>query len=46
LPLTGCRDLKGIAILDRIDLHVEVDPVKAADLALPPPSEGSAGDTA
>jgi magnesium chelatase family protein len=27
---------------DRIDLHVEVDPVSAADLALPPPAEGSA----
>ncbi len=29
-------------LLDRIDLHVEVDPVSAADLALPPPCEGSA----
>ena len=29
-------------LLDRIDLHVEVDPVSAADLALPPPREGSA----
>ena len=29
-------------MLDRIDLHVEVDPVSAADLALPPPVEGSA----
>ncbi len=29
-------------MLDRIDLHVEVDPVSAADLALPPPREGSA----
>jgi magnesium chelatase family protein len=29
-------------LLDRIDLHVEVDPVRAADLALPPPDEGSA----
>jgi magnesium chelatase family protein len=29
-------------LLDRIDLHVEVDPVKAADLALPPPAEGTA----
>ena len=29
-------------LLDRIDLHVEVDPVSAADMALPPPSEGSA----
>lgn len=28
-------------LLDRIDLHVEVDPVAAADLALPPPAEGS-----
>ncbi|MFM2301680.1 MAG: hypothetical protein RLZZ84_1416, partial [Pseudomonadota bacterium] len=28
--------------LDRIDLHVEVEPVSAADLALPPPAEGSA----
>ncbi|MDE2560707.1 MAG: YifB family Mg chelatase-like AAA ATPase [Sphingomonadales bacterium] len=29
-------------LLDRIDLHVEVDPVSAMDLALPPPAEGSA----
>jgi len=29
-------------LLDRIDLHVEVDPVNATDLALPPPAEGSA----
>jgi magnesium chelatase family protein len=29
-------------LLDRIDLHVEIDPVSAADLALPPPAEGSA----
>ncbi len=29
-------------LLDRIDLHVEVDPVSAADLALPPSAEGSA----
>lgn len=29
-------------LLDRIDLHVEVEPVSAADLALPPPVEGSA----
>lgn len=29
-------------LLDRIDLHIEVDPVAAADLALPPPAEGSA----
>lgn len=28
-------------MLDRIDLHVEVDPVSASDLALPPPGEGS-----
>ena len=28
-------------MLDRIDLHVEVEAVSAADLALPPPSEGS-----
>ncbi|HCJ20895.1 MAG TPA: AAA family ATPase, partial [Erythrobacter sp.] len=28
-------------MLDRIDLHVEVDPVSAADLALPPPAESS-----
>ena len=34
--------MKGDAILDRIDLHVEVQPVTAADLVLPPPSEGSA----
>ena len=29
-------------LLDRIDCHVEVDPVSASDLALPPPAEGSA----
>ena len=29
-------------LLDRIDLHVEVDPVSAVDMALPPPAEGSA----
>jgi len=29
-------------LLDRIDLHVEVAAVGAADLVLPPPSEGSA----
>ena len=29
-------------LLDRIDLHVEVDAVSAADLSLPPPCEGSA----
>ena len=29
-------------MLDRIDLHVEVDPVSASDLALPPAAEGSA----
>jgi magnesium chelatase family protein len=29
-------------LLDRIDLHVEVGAVTAADLMLPPPSEGSA----
>lgn len=29
-------------MLDRIDLHVEVDPVSAMDLALPRPAEGSA----
>src|SRR3990167_2718539 len=28
-------------MLDRIDLHVEVDPVSAADMTLPPPAEGS-----
>ncbi|MBS0469995.1 MAG: YifB family Mg chelatase-like AAA ATPase [Proteobacteria bacterium] len=29
-------------LLDRIDVHVEVSSVSAADLALPPPAEGSA----
>ena len=29
-------------MLDRIDLHVDVDAVSAADLTLPPPAEGSA----
>ena len=28
-------------MLDRIDLHVEVEPVSAAAMALPPPCEGS-----
>jgi magnesium chelatase family protein len=28
-------------LLDRIDIHVEVSPVSAADLALPPPAEAS-----
>jgi len=28
-------------LLDRIDLHVEVQGVSAADLTLPPPAEGS-----
>lgn len=28
-------------LLDRIDLHIEVQAVSAADLVLPPPSEGS-----
>lgn len=28
-------------LLDRIDLHVEVEPVTAADLVLPAPAEGS-----
>lgn len=29
-------------LLDRIDLHIEVEAVSAADLTLPPPAEGSA----
>jgi magnesium chelatase family protein len=29
-------------LLDRIDLHIEVQAVRAADLVLPPPAEGSA----
>ena len=29
-------------LIDRIDLQVEVPPVTAADLALPPPAEGTA----
>jgi magnesium chelatase family protein len=28
-------------LVDRIDLHIDVPPVSARDLALPPPSEGS-----
>ncbi len=28
-------------MLDRIDLHVDVEAVSASDLALPPPAEGS-----
>ena len=34
--------MKGGSIRDRIDLHVEVQAVSAADLVLPPPAEGSA----
>lgn len=30
-------------LLDRIDLHIEVPAVTAADLILPPPGEGSRG---
>ena len=29
-------------LFDRIDLHIDVPAVKAADLSLPPPAEGSA----
>src|SRR3546814_16255883 len=29
-------------LLDRIDLHVDVQAVSAADLVLPPPAEGTA----
>ena len=29
-------------LLDRVDLHLDVQPVSAADLVLPPPAEGSA----
>jgi magnesium chelatase family protein len=29
-------------LFDRIDLHIDVPAVKASDLALPPPAEGSA----
>src|SRR3546814_14371943 len=29
-------------LLDRIDLYVDVQPVSAADLVLPPPAEGPA----
>ena len=29
-------------LLDRIDIHIEVPPASPADLALPPPAEGSA----
>ncbi len=39
------RDYQGRVsgpLIDRIDLQVDVPPVAAADLALPPPSEGSA----
>src|SRR3546814_3657025 len=31
-------------LLDRIDLHVEVEAVRAADLVRPPPAEGSAAE--
>ncbi len=29
-------------LFDRIDLHLDVPPVRATDLSLPPPAEGSA----
>ena len=29
-------------LLDRIDLHIEVEALSAADLTMPPPAEGSA----
>ena len=35
-------NLKTVAFHDRIDLHVEVEAVSAADLVLPAPAEGSA----
>ncbi|HIJ62287.1 MAG TPA: YifB family Mg chelatase-like AAA ATPase [Rhodospirillaceae bacterium] len=51
-PRLACRRAPGCAeeyqgrlsgpFLDRIDLHVEVPAVTPADLALPPPAEGSA----
>ncbi len=51
-PIQGCgraprcgADYQGRLsgpLLDRIDLHVDVPRVEAADLALPPPAEGSA----
>lgn len=41
--LTGRRiALERCPFLDRIDLHIEMQAVSAADLVLPPPSEGSA----
>jgi magnesium chelatase family protein len=50
-PTRECRCTGGIIqrylgkisgpLLDRIDLHIEVPAVTAADLILPPPSEGS-----
>lgn len=36
-----CRIIRG-PLLDRVDLHVEVQAVSAADLVLPPPAEGGA----
>lgn len=39
------RDYQGRVsgpLIDRIDLQIDVPPVAAADLAMPPPSEGSA----
>ncbi len=51
-PALACGRAPGCAInyqsrisgplFDRIDLHVDVPPVSAADLSLPPPAEGSA----
>ena len=43
------RDYQGRVsgpLMDRIDLQVEVPPVTAADLALPPPAEGTAESAA
>jgi magnesium chelatase family protein len=36
-----CQGRLSGPLLDRIDLHIEVPAVTAADLILPPPSEGS-----
>src|SRR2546426_3227826 len=41
---TECREYQGRLsgpLIDRIDLHIEVPAVSAADLLLPPPTEGS-----
>src|SRR5690348_13093379 len=44
MPRCACYLIPKISgpLFDRIDLHIDVPAVKASDLSLPPPAEGSA----